>query len=284
MELGIGNYYIDRYGIDEGARRMVADGYTYIDFQLLDTDSEIYAARDDDFFRSVVDIKRALAAGGVKVSQIHGPWRYPPRDATDEDRAERFEKMTKAMVVARHLGAKYMAIHPLMPYGAYSSESPDEVLSINKSFFSALANVARSLGITVCLENMPFPDFPLSGVEQITDFIRDIDHPNLKMCFDTGHANIFPIRMSEQLEYAKDYIRIIHVHDNLADEDTHMHPYDGNIDWMDFAEGLYNIGYSGIFNLETAPVRYRERHLSFTDEEVAEREQKLARIAALIAG
>lgn len=284
MEIGIGNYYIDKYGIEAGAEKMVADGYTYIDFQLVDTDSELYAARDDEFFLSVMDIKRRLSARGVKISQIHGPWRYPPRDATDDDRAERFEKMTKAMVIARHLGAKYMAVHPLMPYGENSSENPDEVIEINKKFFSALANVAGSLGITVCLENMPFKKFPLSTVEAITDFLKELDHPNLKMCFDTGHANIFPARMSDMLEYAKDFIRIIHVHDNPGDADIHLHPYDGSIDWADFVEGLYNIGYSGVFNIETAPIRHRENALDFTDDEVRERERKLAKLARLLAG
>ena len=57
MKIGIGNYYLGRYGLSEGARRMAADGYSCIDYQLMDITGELYTARDEDFLRMVLDIR-----------------------------------------------------------------------------------------------------------------------------------------------------------------------------------------------------------------------------------
>ncbi len=277
MKISIGNYYIDKYGTEDGAKRMVRDGYTYCDLQFSDTESIYYTAREEDFLELCYGLKKALKKEGIEVLQIHGPWQYPPMDGGEDERAERFGKMTKAMVIAKHLGAKYMAVHPLMPYGANSPEDPEGVYAINKRYYEALAKVAGGLGVVICLENMPFVSFPLSGCEEILRLVREINSPNLKMCFDTGHANILGEDIYDCLRVCADEVRILHIHDNNALFDQHLPPYEGNVDWSVLAEGLYDIGFDGAFNLETEPTKY----FSGTDEE---KEKRLAEVARLIAG
>ncbi len=281
MRIGIGPYYLSRYGMTEGAVRMVQHGFTSLDFQLADTESEYYhPEHEGDFERKLVAIRRELKANGVTVHQIHGPWRYPAEDSTEEDRAERFEKMTMALVAARHLGAKYMAIHPVMPFGVEGFREPEELVRINKQFFTALANVGEKLGVYVCLENMPFTEFPLSTVEEIVDLVKEINHPYLKVCLDTGHANIFPTPIGECVKYiGKDLLAIVHVHDNYGDTDAHNNVYDGTVNWAEFAEALFDIGFDGVLNFETQPT---------TDtDDPAKREAaelKFAEVAKLLAG
>ena len=284
MEIGIHDYYIKRYGLTEGAKKMVADGYSYLDYQLTDISGELYAAMDEDFLKKVIEIKRELDSAGLRVVQIHGPFGELVPDGTEEERAVHFEKMTKAMVVAKYLGAKYMAAHPLTPFGSADEGDEDEVIEINRRFYSALAKVAGKLGITLCLENLPFPKFPLSPVEKVADLVREINHKNLKMCFDTGHANIFEGRISEKLRYAGDLIKILHVHDNMGDSDSHLRPYEGTVDWADFAEGLFDIGFDGVINLETTPVSKEQLKEGVTDAVAEPAEKKLISIAKLIAG
>ncbi len=284
MEIGMTDYYIKRYGLTEGAKKMVADGYAFLDYQLADIRDELYTVRDEDFLKKVMGIKRELDSAGLRVSQMHGPFGDLTPDGTEEERAVHFEKMTKAMVMAKYLGAKYMAIHPLTPFGIADDGDADEVIEINRRFYSALAKVAGKLGIILCLENLPFPKFPLSPVEKVADLVREINHKNLKMCFDTGHANIFEGRISEKLRYAGDLIRILHVHDNMGDFDSHLCPYEGTVDWADFAEGLFDIGFDGVFNLETAPVSKKQLDEGITDSDAESAEKKLIGIAKLIAG
>ena len=283
MKIGCGAYYLNRYGLKAGARKMREDGYEFVDYQLAVTEGELYAARDEDFLAMVSSVRRELNSEGISVSQIHGPWRCPPRDLEDADRAERFEKMTKAMVIGKYLGAKYMAIHPLMPFGV-ENDRAEEVLQINHAFFSALAKVASSLGIVICLENMPFVNFPLSDVKSIVDFVKQIDHPSLKMCFDTGHANMFEGRIGDMVRYAGDLIKIVHVHDNYGDADSHNKPYDGTVDWADFAEALFDVGFDGVMNLEANFFKRGELKRGISDERAAEVEKEMAKLAMLLGG
>ena len=279
MKIGIGKHYVNKYGLDRGAALMAEDGYTHIDYNFSDTESEIYAARDESFLTMVLAIKRSLDNAGLKVEQIHGPWQYPPKDSTDSERAERFEKMTKSMVIARYLGAKYVAVHPLMPYGAHSPENPEGVYEINRQFFAALANVGKNLGITVCLENMPFDKHPIHSTDEITSLVEDINHPNLKVCLDTGHAIMTGEVLSESVKrIGKERLAILHVHDNPGNKDTHSAPYDGVGDWGDFVEALYDIGYDGVMNLEVSLPK------DLSDDVLREKERALAAVAKLLAG
>ncbi len=276
MKTAIRNYYIDKYGVDAGAALMREDGYAAIDLQFTDTESIYYTAREEDFLELMYGLRKALKKEGIEVAQIHGPWQYPPRDKSEDDRAERFGKMTKAMVMAKHLGARYMAVHPLMPFGPESSESPEEVYLINKKYFEALARVGSGLGVAVCLENMPFKNFPLSSSESILKLIKDIDSPYLKMCYDVGHSHILGEDIYRVLKSISDELRIVHVHDNDGKDDLHLPPYEGSVDFSLLAEGLYDIGYDGVLSLETEPTKYG------TEERASER--KLAEIIKLIAG
>ena len=278
MKLGIRNYYLDTYGLEEGAKRMAEDGYECIDFNFSNTETRYYEAREEDFLEEMIKIRKTLTKNNITVNQIHGPWRFP-KDGTEDDRAERFGKMTKAMVMAKHLGTKYMAVHPLMPYGANSAENPEEVYSINKKYFEALAKVGSGLGVVVCLENTPFPEFPLSRCEAILRLVKDINSPYLKMCFDTGHSNILGEPIAETLRLlGKDIVKILHCHDNNGVNDAHLPPYEGIIDWSEVAEGLYDIGFDGVLNLETEPSKYSDT------ADAKEKEARLSKIGKLIAG
>lgn len=284
MKIGIGCYYLDKYGIEDGARRMAEHGYDSIDFNLSDTETEYYSAKEEFFFTAVSKLKRALDKNRIEVNQIHGPWRFPPKDATEDDRAERFGKMTKAMAVAKFLGAKYMAIHPLMPFGVDENINPDEVYEINKRFFKALSDVAGKLGVTVCLENMPFREFSLSSPESILKLIEDIGSPHLKFCFDSGHANYRSESMRDSiLTVGKERLAILHIHDNFGDSDSHLPPYDGNIDWAELVEALYEIDYSGVMNIESSPAKIAG-FADMSEAEKTEAELNLAKIAKLLAG
>ena len=284
MKIGIGEYYLRKYGLDEGARIMAEDGYDAIDLNFANTDSEFYSAKESAFFILAGKYKSALKKNGISVEQIRGPWRYPPKDSNEDDRAELFGKMTKSLALAKFFEAKYVALHPLMPFGAESAENPEEVYQINKKFYTALASVAEKLGVTVCLENMPSREFPLSSTESIMALIKDINSPALKFCFDTGHALSCGESPSAAVRAAGfEYLKILHVHDSFGNEDSHLPPYCGAIDWADFIEALYDIGYGGIMTLKTAPERYGGFD-SMNEREKRACELELAKIAKLLAG
>ena len=281
MKIGIGHYYLNHYGFADGVAKMAEDGYECLDFSLEDTESEYYTKKDESFLGTVHKLRRDLKAGGITVEQIHGPLIFPPKDSTAEDRADLFEKLTKAAVVAKYLGAKYMAVHPLMPYGADSDEDPEGVYALNLEFFKAITNVASKLGVVLCLENQPFANFPLSSPLAQLRLVREVAHPSLKVCYDAGHANLVGGRISEDLKEIGDELRILHLNDNYGDTDSHNALFDGSFNWAELAEVLFDVGFDGVIDLECDPVKSDEK---VTDDERREREKALARYAKLIAG
>lgn len=63
----------------------------------------------------------------------------------------------------------------------------------------------------------------------------------------------------------KNYLRVLHVHDNNGRSDLHWHPYMGVIDWPDFTQALIDIEFEGALSLETSvsgriPADIRDYH------------------------
>ena len=223
------------------------------------TEKPPYTCDNGEFDKLLTDQKNLADKAGVKIWQAHGPWRYPPRDGTVEDRAERLEKMMLSIHGAAVLGAKYWVVHPIMPCGLQDTKTgeADKTHALNLEFMKALLETARKEKIIICLENMPFPDFSLSSPTAIADFIKEINDPFFQMCLDTGHANVSPdwLTPADSIRKYRNIIKVLHVHDNMGHNDQHLAPFHGTIDWKDFGKALRETEFDGVISLETAPYK-----------------------------
>ena len=237
-------------------------GFACADFgKFVDTEGEFFKQSDEAFFSSLAALRRAYEEAGIKVWQTHSPWRCPARDFTPDDREERFSAMARSVRGTAALGCSYMVIHPIMPFGENVPDCPEEVLRINREFFTRLCDVADEVGVTVCLENMPFTHHPLAHPRDIAAFVRGMNRDSLKMCFDTGHTTFYgDAEPAGVLREYRDIIRTLHVHDNCRDgRDAHAEPYTGCIDWDAFAEALADCPDIGCLSLELHGVSPEER-------------------------
>ena len=99
-------------------------GYGCADLQsFVNTETEWFSLPAPQRLRKWEEIGKTARDCGITISQTHGPWRFPPQDYTEEDRAERFEKMAIALEGTAAVGAPCMAIHNIMPWGG--GELPD---------------------------------------------------------------------------------------------------------------------------------------------------------------
>lgn len=255
MKIGIeSSAYFGITGIEDGLARLKKHGFQAVDYQLfVDTDNALFSMSDEEF---EAHLKRdcALAARlGIEISQSHGPWRYPPRDFTVGDREERFEKMARSLKGTRLLGCKYMVIHPVMPFGIGRQSDPQAFMDINLDFFRRLCAVAEQEQVIICLENMPFPELPLSRPSEILAFVKQIGSPWLRICLDTGHCAVCGVSPADAVrELGAEYLRVMHVHDNSGLSDNHWLPYYGVIDWPGFTKALHETGFDGVLSLECA--------------------------------
>ena len=234
-------------------------GFDYYDFGMLNTDAPLYSLNDEEFDKYLTDQKALAEKAEVKIWQVHGPWRYPPKDVTVEDRAERLEKMKRSIKGAAVLGAKYWVVHPIMPYGVkdITTGETEKTHALNLEFMKELLETARKENVIICLENMPFTEFSLSSPTEIADFIYEINDPSFQMCLDTGHANVREdwLTPADSIRKYSDIIKILHVHDNMGRNDQHLAPFHGTIDWKDFGKALNETKFDGVISLETAPNR-----------------------------
>lgn len=261
MKLGITNWdYIKAYPKAEAYRIMKSQGYDFADYQqFINTESNFFRSPLAQFEREIIEERKLAEDAGIAFSQAHGPWRHPTRDLDPADRAERMESMKRSIYGTAVLGCKNWVIHPLMPYGSGSPDHPEEVLEINRAFFSEICDYAKTMGITVCFENMPFLQLPLSSTAQIVSFVRELNRDNFKVCLDTGHSIVWGEQAADAVRLiGKELLTVLHIHDNDGSYDRHLQPEKGIIDWTAFAAALREIGFEGVCSLECAPIREKD--------------------------
>lgn len=253
MKIGIeSSAYFGIADAEEGIARLKKHGFQAVDYQLfVDTENELFAMSDAEFEEHLTRDGMLAAMAGIEISQTHGPWRYPPRDFTPEEREERFEKMARSLKGTRLLGCKYMVIHPIMPFGTGKQSDPQAFMDINREFFRRLCAVAEQDQVIICLENMPFPELPLSRPSEILAFVKETNSPWLRVCLDTGHCAVCGVSPADAVrELGAEYLRVMHVHDNSGVKDNHWQPYYGVIDWPEFTNALHEAGFEGVLSLE----------------------------------
>jgi sugar phosphate isomerase/epimerase len=117
-----------------------------------------------------------------------------------------------------------------------------------------LLQYAKEQDVTICLENLPMRKFSMAHPEQILKFVKEMNDDHFKICLDTGHAALFPeVSLSDTVRQMGNNIKVLHVHDNMGDRDFHLWPTKGIIDWPGFMKALRDIGFTGVFSLETEP-------------------------------
>lgn len=248
--IGLGTY--ESFGdIEAGFRQMKMHGYDCADYgYFVDDKKGLFSMDDKAFEETLLTYRHAAEAVGIELYQSHGPWRYPPKDATKEDRLERMEKMKRTIRGCEILGCSCMVIHPIMPFGTADDGDADELFRINKEFFTELVKTAEGEQVIICLENMPFPNFPLSRPKDIYKLVKDINSPWMKICLDTGHCAAAGESPAEALKLCGADIKTLHIHDNNGRSDKHWLPFGGVIDWEAFREALSYVPEEVPANLE----------------------------------
>ena len=259
MKIGINTSSFDKRGFgrfgENTYNELKESGFSAVDFGMMNTESEIYTLNQKESDALLIKERKRAEKAGIEIFQAHGPWRWPSRDCTEADRAERMEKMEISIRAASVLGCKNWVIHPLMPYGENDIKTfrEKETRAINLEFLKRLLKTAKKYGITICLENLPFPDFSLSTPEKVLDIVNTINDENLRICLDTGHVNVLKLDLAEEAHRVKEKLQVLHVHDNIGNMDLHLLPYTGTIKWRNFGNTLKEIGFKGVFSFETMP-------------------------------
>jgi len=72
----------------------------------------------------------------------------------------------------------------------------------------------------------------------------------LGLCYDSGHDYIWSPSPYKILEKYKERLFAIHLHDNMGQNDDHLAPGEGRINWDIVRAGIENTVYPGSYTLE----------------------------------
>ena len=259
MRIGITESSYNVYPKETRYHLIKADGYDCIDFGMSNTETVPYTLEGAALDEFIAKEKAMAAEAGITIWQVHGPWRWPPQDQTEEDRAERMEKMKFSIRVTALLGCKNWIVHPIMPFGIneLGTDDAQKTWDLNVTFMRELLACAKEHDVIICFENMPMPNFSLGSVEAIMRFVREMDDDHFRVCLDTGHVNVFEGQsLYDAVLMIGDKLQTLHVHDNNGRSDEHRMPwFGGTADWEGFGRALREVGFDGVFSYETGPSR-----------------------------
>ena len=237
-------------------RKLQEHGFSCVDYNMMDTKVFPYSDSRESTESRLSEEKRLAEASDVEIFQVHGPWHWPPDDSTAALRDEKLEKVKTSLWATAVLGCKNWVLHPIMPCGIGEKGTDEQTVTweLNLDFMSKVLAIAKEYDITVCLENMPMRNFSLATPCEILRFVQTMHDDHFKICLDTGHVATFPdLSVGKAVRDLGKEIKVFHIHDSFPDQDLHLLPYCGTIDWQDFAEALKEIQYQGALCLETAP-------------------------------
>jgi len=131
--------------------------------------------------------------------------------------------------------------------------SSGDYRSENIEILKILCQRARKYNLTLTVENLPegyFVDFSKT-IPDLLRIIKEVDEPNLGICFDSGHANISGIDLYESILEAGTDLYETHFHDNFGNvkenpsaNDIHQPVGFGTINWIAVIAGLKKIAFS----------------------------------------
>ena len=109
---------------------------------------------------------------------------------------------------------------------------------------------AESIGMRIGFENTKIEGF----LEYV---IQNIQSDAVGICLDSGH---YHAHFKDKLDFSlfKDKIYCVHLHDNYGEEDEHLIPFDGNLDWEQLLKNLKECNYKGPMTMELV---YRNDYL-----------------------
>lgn len=119
---------------------------------------------------------------------------------------------------------------------------------------SKVADQAAVLGIKLCVEH--FPGRALPTVVDTLAYLRAINHPNLYLLFDIGHAQMSGEEPATALYAAGDRLGYVHLDDNDGQRDLHWALLDGVLTRRmlhDTFATLKTLNYLGGVSLELSP-------------------------------
>jgi sugar phosphate isomerase/epimerase len=216
---------------------------------------EIYFSGEDLDAHRKKDIKYLadiLHQNDLEIT-LHGPFMDLSPGGVDRKVKEvTFNRFTKVMELARYFQPKTIVFHP--GYEKWKFDGNVKLwLKSSLQTWRPLVEKAEKIGVVLAIENV-FEETP----DSIRNLLEEIDSPQLRFCFDTGHHHVFSkAPLPVWLGSLGRYLVEVHLHDNHKEMDEHLPVGEGGFDFDGFFNLLSQLKVNPIYTIEP----HEEAHL-----------------------
>lgn len=182
------------------------------------------------------------------------------------------ERLKLALHITADFGVDSITVHVGNTPDAFAAYSLDDLQAAIICSLEELLPLAARLGVTIAIENIWFAT---STPEKLLDILAHLRSEYLGICYDAGHANLMavdrhfeasaPIHAWKRfgsvpyddkiLEKLLPEITTCHLHDNDGQNDQHLLPGRGTIDWQHCMSLLKQAPRLKCFQSEVSPIR-----------------------------
>jgi D-psicose/D-tagatose/L-ribulose 3-epimerase len=178
---------------------------------------------------------------------VHGSTEGNPISADAKARQAGLDHLKSVIDMCQVVGATHLCgpIHSTL--GHFSGQGPTtDEWNHGKDTLAQAGEHAQKAGVTLVVEYLNrFECYFLTSAADTARFCREVNHPHVKMMYDTFHANIEEKDIAKAIKECAD--QTVHVHISENDRST---PGEGHVDWDTTFKALKASGYDGWFMVE----------------------------------
>ncbi len=240
----------EKYGLERAVDIMIDAGYPAIDISMFDLNACPFT---DGYRETASRIKARADSAGVRFVQAHAP--FGKYEYYLEKCVPLFPRVFE---FCKLLGIPNIVVHPVMK-GPYYGNA-EEHFDINMKFYRAIAPLARTNGVKICIENMwgrhhitgRICDQVCADPYELCRYYDELADPDtFTVCLDLGHVALCGREPEDAIRIiGKERLGAIHAHDVDYVSDLHTLPGAGRMNWDNICRSLGEIDYRGSFNME----------------------------------
>jgi D-psicose/D-tagatose/L-ribulose 3-epimerase len=157
-------------------------------------------------------------------------------------RAAAVDAMKKTLDCCHAAGVKILCGPTHSAIGEFTGKGPTEdEFKWGVDTMRQVAAHAAQAGVTIATEYLNrFENYFLTSVEQTVRFVQAVDHPHVRMMYDTFHANIEEKNLTAAIHAAAPWTVLVHISEN-----DRSIPGTGHVHWDESFDALKAAGYDG---------------------------------------
>lgn len=238
--------------------------------------------------KAIAELKEISLKLGLEYESLHAPFGGINCIWQDGEEGDIYtQKLCSVAKICAENEIGYFTLHCMnVPEFNVDVTEPMQLSAIGINRFGRIVEAAEKYGVKACFENVEFPHFELNA---LLSAFRKEGYRALGFTWDIGHEHCYPAPFDVACEF-KDLLVGTHIHDNFGqkdvhtvtwNDDLHLLPFEGNINYADVASRLKRANYNGSITLEVFKKATEAQHNLTLEDYLCEAHRRAERIVKL---